>query len=83
VLPDGVLGARVKRKRAKAKKVNPMLASYGVGPEGAKCGGCSHLFVKEWAGRYFKCDLRGNTNGPGTDHRVRWPACGRYTPVDG
>jgi hypothetical protein len=61
-----------------AAKVNPMLRVYGAGPEGAKCGSCAHLRVKELAGRYFKCALRGDTNGPGTDHRVRWPACSKF-----
>ena len=27
---------------------------------------------------YFKCELRGITNGPGTDHRANWPACGKF-----
>lgn len=77
VLPDGVLGKK-KHEHPKAKKFNPMLAVYGVGPVDAQCRDCMHLRVKEWAGRYFKCLLRGDTNGPGTDHRLRWPACGKY-----
>jgi hypothetical protein len=78
ILPDGVLGAKKKREHPKAKKVNPMLAIYGAGPAEAICRDCTHLRVKEWAGRYYKCVWRGNTNGPGTDHRVRWPACGKF-----
>lgn len=78
VLPDGVLGVKKKRQRPKAPKSNPMLAIYGAGPSDKHCAGCEHLFVKFWAGKYYKCALRGNTNGAGTDHRVRWPACGKY-----
>lgn len=59
-------------------KQNPMLRRYGAGPDGKKCKTCRHLYCKEFAGRYYKCDLRGDTNGAGTDHRVNWPACGRH-----
>ena len=58
---------------------NPCVNVYGRGPEGCICKNCSHLYVKQYSGKYFKCDLRKNTNGPGSDHRVRWPACAKYT----
>lgn len=58
--------------------VNPMVAQHGAGPEGATCGGCSHLFGIEYSRRYWKCELRGLTHGPGTDMRKRWPACAKY-----
>lgn len=67
-----------KRERERRSAGNPLLIRLGPGPEGATCGGCVHLFAKRYAGTYHKCELRGDTNGPGTDHRVRWPACGRY-----
>lgn len=35
------------------------------------CGECSHCCRN---GRYIKCDLNA-TNGPGTDIRLKWPAC--------
>lgn len=65
--------------RLGAYRVNPLLRVYGPGPEGARCGSCVHLFrVGGVAGRYYKCDLRRNSAGPASDHRVRWPACARF-----
>jgi hypothetical protein len=42
------------------------------------CGECSHLHTKSYSGTYFKCDLNLNTNGPGSDWRKKWPACGKF-----
>lgn len=67
------------RNKDGSLKSNPLLVVYGKGPDGAKCGDCTHLFARgDTAGTYYKCDLRRVTGGPGTDHRVRWPACGRF-----
>ncbi len=75
-------GRSPKYRRSGPLKANPMLVAYGPGPEGARCGTCVQFDVQGGvAGRYFKCRLRGITSGPGTDHRVRWPACGRYEAV--
>jgi len=60
------------------RSVNPVAELYGPGPEGAKCKHCKLLIAKEYARIYFKCKLRNNTNGPTTDHRANWPACGRF-----
>lgn len=57
---------------------NPCVAVFGAGPEGARCATCTHLFAFEYSRVYYKCGLRPNTNGPGTDHRLRWPACAKY-----
>jgi len=60
-------------------KSNPLIVVYGKGPAGAKCGDCVHFFRQGGvAGTYYKCELRRVTSGPATDHRVRWPACGKY-----
>lgn len=64
--------------RQAARKTNPCLRVYGSGPDGAICKLCRHLIAKKFDKTYYKCALRANTNGPATDHRVRWPACGRY-----
>lgn len=45
---------------------------------GETCGTCAHLRVKQFAGRYFKCALARDTNGPATDVRKKWPACERF-----
>ncbi len=65
------------------KHANPCLRVYGKGPEGKTCKRCQHLFAVEHGHRYYKCDLRKLTKGPGSDHRVRWPACGRYEEREG
>lgn len=67
--------------RAKKPSQNPLVRVYGPGPEGATCSDCVHLYAKEFAGRYLKCDLRVDTNGAGSDHRAGWRACGRYEAV--
>src|SRR5690606_18232630 len=66
------------RNNSGKKLFNPCIAVFGQGPEGARCKTCEHLYVKQYAGRYFKCDLRRNSNGPATDHKANWPACGKY-----
>lgn len=69
----------VERSKSGTAKSNPCVVAFGPGPEGRTCGECSHLFARgDTAGRYYKCDLRVITGGPGSDHRVRWPACARF-----
>lgn len=62
----------------KGKVINPMVYGMGPGPEGKKCKHCEHCYAKQFSGRYYKCDLRGNTNGPATDIKVNWPACAKF-----
>ena len=78
-LPAGSAN-RVKNGKGRlgALKVNPMLV-HGPGPEGRICRDCVHLNqVGGTSGTYYKCDLRRNTRGPASDHRVRWPACVKF-----
>jgi hypothetical protein len=63
-------------------RVNPCVRAYGLGPEGEICGNCSHLYRNVRSKVYLKCDLRTHTNGPGSDHRSRWPACGKFEDRD-
>jgi len=65
-----------------AKDPNPCVRLYGA-RDGKKCKACIHLFGKQYANTYYKCALRKNTSGPGTDHRVNWNACGKYEEVKG
>lgn len=65
-------------KAAPAPNVNPCIALYGPGP-GNSCRGCIHLrYLPYHDKKYWKCDLRKLTHGSGSDHKVGWPACGRY-----
>jgi hypothetical protein len=58
---------------------NPCVRAYGPGPENETCKHCWLFLRKEqYCKPYFKCFLRGDTNGPGTDHRANWPACKRF-----
>jgi hypothetical protein len=74
------------REREKARRLagNPMIASCGFGPEGAKSGQCAYLTAHHFDKRYYKCLLRGKrTRGSATDHRVSFPACGRFALREG
>jgi hypothetical protein len=72
------------REKARRLAGNPMIASCGFGPEGAKCGQCAYLTAHPFDKRYYKCMLRGKpTRGSATDHRVSWPACGRFALREG
>lgn len=61
-------------------KDNPCVRVFGAGPNGKQCKTCIHLYTQgNVQGTYYKCKKRGTpTGGPGTDHRVRWPACAKY-----
>lgn len=57
---------------------NPCLQPFGKGPAGETCRHCAHLSANHCSKTYYKCLLRGVTSGPATDHRVTWPACGKF-----
>ena len=61
-----------------AEQPNPCVALYGPGPDGAKCRDCALLAGIRHDTTWYKCRLRKNTHGAATDHKVRWPACGRF-----
>jgi hypothetical protein len=62
---------------------NPLLPIFGPGPAGATCGSCDHLVARRLARTYYKCELRSLSGSASTDHRVRWPACGRFVEGGG
>lgn len=67
------------------RNTNPCLTVYGPGPDNQKCEGCIHLRFPQHhsAKRYWKCDLRKLSHGSATDHKVSWPACGKYERREG
>lgn len=70
--------ACVQYRAARNTSTNPMIGFYGPHPtEGERCKGCKHLVCYQFAGRYYKCLLRGDTASAKTDHRLSWPACAR------
>lgn len=56
----------------------------GSGPAGETCGSCRHLSGKRMSRRYYKCELTRArwTGGPGTDVKVRSPACAKWEKAD-
>lgn len=69
----------VPEKPAKTDKgVNPCLAVYGTGPEGQKCKGCTLIAAIGVSKNYYKCRLRKLTHSASSDHKLRWPACGKF-----
>lgn len=68
-----------KINQGRRKSQNPMVTMYGQHPDPTKkCKDCGHLWAKQYARNYYKCDYRGNTNGAATDHRKHWPACTKF-----
>lgn len=52
-------------------------AKPGTGPAGETCGNCKHCVQKRQRRNYYKCfKIKKNwTSGPGSDLRLRDPAC--------
>lgn len=67
-----------RRKRAErfiAAGIHPLTRRPLMGND-ETCGTCAHCIrVGHTSRTYFKCDLVPVTRGPGTDIRLRWPAC--------
>ena len=59
------------------ERIVTMHRMYGVA-EGLKCATCAHLYEKRWDKSYYKCGLNRDSNGPATDWRKTWPACGKW-----
>ena len=58
-----------------SERLNPKI-STGKGPVGKYCKDCDNCRRKEYHNKvYYKCKLLGNSNGAGTDIRLKWPAC--------
>lgn len=63
------------------KEANECVRLFGPGPDGKCCKECGHLYSHRYAKRYYKCDLRKDTAGAATDHRVGWRACAKFGEV--
>ena len=47
----------------------------GSGPAGETCRSCKHKTAHQYNRTYWKCGLVKPTAGPGTDIRLKSPAC--------
>jgi len=76
--PDrDLFGAPVPRAPSR-ELVHGYASTPGLGPLGETCRSCAHSYVVQYAKRYWKCDLVKRTAGPGTDIRLKSPACRRW-----
>jgi hypothetical protein len=63
---------------------NGYAGHVGLGPKGETCRSCRHSRATGHGQRnYWKCDLVRVTRGPGTDIRLRTPACERWEKETG
>ena len=65
---------------------NPMVRGYGFHddePVQTRCKTCRHCLRKRHRSfRGYRCRFRRDSNGPATDHRLKWPACAKYEPKE-
>lgn len=53
------------------------------GPLAETCGTCAnHVANDQWSKRYYKCKLVHWTHGPGTDIRLKDPACSLWRAIE-
>jgi hypothetical protein len=76
--PGEHLSADARRTRRReldiARGVHP-LTKRPLRGDGETCGTCVNCFAVGRNRTYYKCRLVAVTNGPGTDVRLKWPAC--------
>ena len=75
--PESELWLSEQLKKA-ASEPNPCVKTFGMGPEGKKCKTCAKLYARKFSKTYYKCALRRETCGPGSDHRLGWNSCAKY-----
>lgn len=64
-----------------SRQLAAMWEKFGPGPAGAKCKDCVALrgySTRSGQRTYYKCGVYGVSSGPGTDWRMKWPACGYF-----
>jgi hypothetical protein len=74
---------RKRERRREYERPKGYAALPGTGPTGEFCRTCKHACFHERAKRYWKCDLIKRTHGPGTDIRLKSPACRRWEQREG
>lgn len=74
---------RKRARRRAAEQPKGYAAPPGSGPQGEKCKTCKHATAHLWDKTYWKCALIKPTRGPGTDIRLKSPACKRWEKRQG
>jgi hypothetical protein len=70
---------KLKESKDLAAIDNPCVRKFGPNDDKRmKCKTCCNLYGRVVSKTYYKCKLRVETRGRGSDHRVNWPACARY-----
>lgn len=82
--PGDVEAARAyEERRRRLAEFNNRVAlrlHLAPGPENEYCRTCDRLVRKTWQRSYWKCAFL-DTNGEGSDVRLYWQACERWTPT--
>lgn len=70
------------KNRSGSFNINPCIGVFGPGPDAFRCKSCKNLLARgNGAKNFYKCALRTITNGPATDHKANWPACGKFDKI--
>ena len=65
--------------KALPRRIREMRAVHGE-LNGRFCGDCVHFIqLGSYARNYYKCEKSKLTHGDGTDWRMKWPACGKFS----
>lgn len=68
-------------RRHMMKTLDVMHRRYGVATAGVTCGDCAFLVRSGGGdGSFPKCKAFRISRSEATDWRLRWPACGKFTP---
>jgi hypothetical protein len=79
--------AMTPKERRKLRRCTPVPSGHalppGTGPEGEMCGSCKHLYRKEMASTYLKCELARAkwTGGRKSDVRAGDAARAKWEPA--
>jgi hypothetical protein len=78
--PEGEVSPDVARRLRNESRIARGIHPFGQRlrePAGETCGSCKFKFA-HWSNpekKFFKCEKVKQTRGPGSDIRLKWPAC--------